>query len=176
MLKKILLGLLAVVALLAVVGLLLPRTVHVERSARIAKPPAVVFPLVNSMARFNEWSPWKELDPNARMTVSGPAEGVGSSLHWEGNSQIGVGSDTIIESVQDRRVGLALEFGGGRSTAALSLAAEEPGTLVTWTLEMDLGANPLFRYMGLFMDRLIGPDFERGLSRLKALAEAAPPP
>jgi hypothetical protein len=176
MLKKVLLVVVAVVALLVVVGLLLPRTVHVERSARIATPPATVFPLVNSMARFNEWSPWKDLDPHARMTLSGPAEGVGASLHWEGNSQIGVGSDAIIESVPDQHVGLLLEFGGGRSTASINLASEEPGTLVTWTLDMDLGANPFFRYMGLFMDRLIGPDFERGLSRLKALAEATPRP
>ncbi len=35
-----------------------------------------------------------------------------------------------------------------------------------------LGMNPLHRWFGLFLDRMIGPDFERGLARVKPLVEA----
>ncbi len=35
----------------------------------------------------------------------------------------------------------------------------------------DMGANPLYRWMGLFMDKMVAPDFDAGLANLKALAE-----
>ena len=47
------------------------------------------------------------------------------------------------------------------------------GTQVTWTMNGDMGANPLYRWMGLFMDKMVGPDFDAGLANLKALAEKA---
>jgi len=45
------------------------------------------------------------------------------------------------------------------------------GTTVTWRMNGDMGSNPLYRWFALFGDRLIGPDFEAGLARLKTLAE-----
>ena len=37
---------------------------------------------------------------------------------------------------------------------------------------IDLGGNPVNRYFGLIMDKMIGPDFEEGLAKLKEIAEA----
>ena len=37
----------------------------------------------------------------------------------------------------------------------------------------DLGSNPINRYFGLIMDRMMGPDFEEGLNTLKGKVEAA---
>jgi hypothetical protein len=176
MLRKILYAVAGFVALVVVVGFLLPRQIHVERSQVIDRPAATVFPLVNSLKRFNEWSPWADVDPAAKLTFAGPESGVGSSLHWEGNKKIGIGTDTIVESVADRHVGLTLDFGGSQATSSINLVAEGAGTKVTWTLDLDVGVNPLGRYAGLFMDRMIGPDYERGLARLKVLAEATPQP
>ncbi len=42
-----------------------------------------------------------------------------------------------------------------------------------WTSGGDLGFNPMHRWFGLFMDKFIGPDFERGLVKLQELSEAA---
>jgi hypothetical protein len=36
-----------------------------------------------------------------------------------------------------------------------------------------MGASPVYRWLGLFMDRLVGPDFEAGLANLKRLAESS---
>jgi hypothetical protein len=47
-------------------------------------------------------------------------------------------------------------------------------TTVSWGFSTDLGFSPLNRYSGLWMGNIVGPDFERGLARLKALAEAPP--
>ncbi len=65
-LMKLLIAVLALVAVLAIVGLVLPSTAHVERSAVISAPQSTVFALVNGYARFNEWSPWAEMDPEMR--------------------------------------------------------------------------------------------------------------
>ena len=61
--KRGLIGLAAVVAAVVIVGLLLPRSVHVERSTVIEAPPSVVFALVNDYRAFNRWSPWARIDP-----------------------------------------------------------------------------------------------------------------
>ena len=58
-----------------------------------------------------------------------------------------------------------------RSSGQLRLETAGAGTRVTWTNEGDMGANPVNRYFGLFMDRLVGPDFEGGLKNLKVLVE-----
>ncbi len=76
-------------------------------------------------------------------------------------------------AVANERVDYALTFPdmGMRSSGQLRLEAAGAGTRVTWTNEGDMGANPVNRYFGLFMDRLVGPDFEGGLKNLKVLVE-----
>jgi len=177
MLKKILYAVAAIVGVLVAVGFVLPRQVHVERSVSIARPATEVFPLTNSLSRFNDWSPWADIDPAAKITFAGPDSGVGASMHWTGNSKVGTGTDTIVESVADRHVGLELEFSGrDKARSSIELVPAGGGTTVTWTFDMDAGVGPVGRYFGLLMDKFIGPDYERGLGRLKSLAEAAPRP
>ena len=60
---------------------------------------------------------------------------------------------------------------GTTSTGELRLAPAGAGTRVTWVMNGDMGRNPLFRWMALNADKMIGPDFEAGLANLKALAE-----
>jgi hypothetical protein len=45
---------------------------------------------------------------------------------------------------------------------------------MTWAMKMDAGMNPLMRIMGKFMDGMVGPDFEKGLNKLKARVESMP--
>ena len=42
---------------------------------------------------------------------------------------------------------------------------------MTWSNDGDLGNNPLMRWMGLAMDKMVGADFDAGLANLKALAK-----
>jgi len=176
MLKKIAIVILALLVLLIVASFFLPRRIHVERSATIGAPPSTVFTLVNSFKRFNEWSPWVEKDPKATYTYSGPGAGVGAKIAWVGDpNTVGTGSQEIVESRPHTLVRNRLEFTGeGPSDATMTLQAEGTSTKATWALDTDLGWNPVSRYFGLFFDRMIGPDFEKGLVNLKALAEKQP--
>jgi polyketide cyclase/dehydrase/lipid transport protein len=176
MLRKLLGALVVVVVVLLGVAYMLPRQVHVERAIVIDRSAAAVFPLLNAPKRFNEWSPWKDLDPNVRMSFSGPESGVGAAMAWNGNSKVGKGSQIITESIADQRVRADLDFGEiGTAKAEWLLSEAGAGCKLLWTLDMDVGSNPLGRYMGLFMDRMVGPDYERGLKQLKQLAEKAAP-
>src|SRR5947207_10955948 len=98
MITKILIGLVAVVAIFLIVVASRPADFHVERSATIAATPAALFEQVNDHHKFAVWNPFLKLDPNVKNTYSGPDSGVGAACAWDGNSDVGAGSCTIIES------------------------------------------------------------------------------
>jgi len=58
----------------------------------------------------------------------------------------------------------------GQPTQAISAVAVDGGAEVTWRMDMDLGMNPVFRVMGLFMDDMIGSNFELGLANIADVA------
>ncbi|MBS0395127.1 MAG: SRPBCC family protein [Proteobacteria bacterium] len=175
MVRHIVGGLLVVIVALVGGAYLLPRGIHVERTTEIARPAAAVFPYVNSLKRANEWSPWMALDPAVKVSYSGPDEGVGARMTWAGNDKVGTGSQEIVQSVAGRKVASDLQFGSqGPAKAALLLTTTEHGTQVVWSLDIDLGNNPVARYVGLTLDKQIGADYERGLAKLKALIESQP--
>ena len=173
--KKVLLGLAILIVVLVAVAYVLPRRMHAERSVTIQASPAEVFAILNSYKRFNEWSPWAGKDPNAKYTYEGPEAGVGASMSWTGNSDVGVGKQTITESKPDQLVKTHLAFGDGDAEAAFTLSADGTGTKVTWSLDADMGMNPIGRWFGLFFDGMIGKDYDQGLAKLKALLESKPP-
>ena len=174
LLRNLVLGLVGLVIVLALAAFALPREVSVARSVTVAAPPAKVFPYVNSLQKFTEWSPWAALDPKMKVSHEGPTEGVGAKMTWASDvGQVGTGVQEITESVPDERVVSRLVFGGMPPAGAyFDIEPDGEGTLVTWTIEMDMGNNPIGRGMGLTMDGLVGKDFDAGLAKLKALAEA----
>jgi effector-binding domain-containing protein len=168
-------GVLLLVAVAA--AYLLPRHVRVERTATIAAPKATVFTVLNSFKLFNKWSPWFELDPDAKYTFEGPGSGVGAKMSWTGNPKtLGSGSQVITASEAYDRLAGDVDFGQGGSPAkqTFNLSADSAGTKVSWAIDVDLGMNPIARYFGLGFDGMIGKDFEKGLAGLKRLAEGLP--
>ncbi len=176
LLRKLAVAILAIAVLIVAIAYLLPRQVHVERSIGIDSPRATVFTLVNSFKRFNEWSPWNSLDPNARYSYQGPAFGVGAKMTWEGDPKtMGSGSQEIIESKPLELVRTRLNFGAqGDATGQFALSQRGSSTEVTWEFDTDVGMNPVARYFGLLFDRMIGADYQKGLASLKTLAESLP--
>lgn len=175
-LKKVLIAIAVILAAAAAIAFLLPRQVHVERSVTIAAPRATVFSQVSGFKNFNKWSPWFAMDPNAKYTYTGPEFGVGARMSWVGDpKKVGSGSQEILETRPLEMVKSALDFGPqGKAIAQFTLAPEGTGTRVTWGFDTDLGMNPVSRYFGLMFDRMIGPDYEKGLAGLKKLAESLP--
>lgn len=167
-------GLLVIVVIaLVAIAFVLPREVSVSRSVDIAAAPEAVFPHVNSLQKFSEWSPWSSIDPDMKVTYSGPEMGVGNKMDWASDDpKVGIGSQVITAAVDNESVSTELDFGPmGTADAEFLLAAKGAGTEVTWGFTTDLGMNPIARWMGLMMDSWVGADYERGLAALKEIAE-----
>ena len=170
--------LIAAIAIIIVGGsFLLPAQSVVTRSAEIAAPPDKVFAIVGDLRRFNEFSPWADLDPNIKYTFEGPESGVGQKMSWSSeNADHGNGSQTITKYEPPNFVESQLDFGmRGKSVATWDLVPATAGTKATWSFKADLEGIPA-KWFGLMFDRWIGADYEKGLAKLKAVAEKPEPP
>ena len=170
------------IVIFVITGLLLPRTVHVERSIEIERPASTLFTLLNSFNTFSTWSPWSERDPTIAYQYSGPASGTGARMDWSGDPRLsGSGWQEIIESKPPSLVRMQLDFEQqGRANSYFQIDRTAAGAMVTWGFDTNLVEGQGFfgsllaRYFGLFFDRWIGSDYEQGLVRLKAFAESLP--
>jgi hypothetical protein len=166
----------ALVGLFLAVGLFLPTTAHVERSIVTSASPDTVYGIVSGFRRFNEWSPWFDLDPHGQYTYTGPESGVGAGMAWVGDpATVGSGNQEIIAVDPGRSVTTRLDFGDeGQATARITIEPDGAGSRVTWAFDSSFEGNFSGRYFGLFFDRWIGADYEKGLAKLKTIAEATP--
>lgn len=176
MVRNIILGLVLVVALFFTIGFVLPDKAHVQRTEQIQAPASQVFALVNGFRQFDRWSPWADKDPQAKVQISGAPLGVGAHYEWSGNKAVGSGTQEIVASSPYSEVKTKLVFAGFDQPSYAKFELEPNGavTRVTWTLDIPLGGNPIGHYFGMMMDRMIGPDYERGLNKLRGVAESGP--
>lgn len=173
-LKALFVAVVALTGVAAIIGLLLPGQLQVERSTEIAATPQQVYGYVAGFSRFNDWSPWADLDPLAQFTLSGPAEGPGARIEWSSKlPKVGSGSQQVVAVEPQREVSILLVFDGqGEARSTIRLEEVDSGTRATWQFAMDLGMNPVNRWIGLMVDGSVGADYARGLDRLKTLIEA----
>jgi uncharacterized protein YndB with AHSA1/START domain len=171
----LLLLLAAVSAFIAYVSLQ-PNTFRIARSAVIDAPPERIYPLINDLQEWPRWSPWSRLDPQQNVTYEGSPLGAGAIMAWSGNKNVGVGKMKIVESSQNERIRLKLQF--IKPMKAINdvqfdlKPISETRTEVLWTMS---GRNEFMaKAMHAFMnvDRMVGGQFEQGLANLKALVEA----
>lgn len=170
---KIVLWLLIIVSLLVIIAYLLPRQYKVERSVSIGADKDLVYDLTCNLKKWDLWTPWnKNMDSTALFELSGNDCEVGTIWKWNGEI-LGNGELVVTESVPGEYFGYNLMFDDGKYQSKGGFKYDEvnDSVLVIWTDEGDLGFNPVNRYMGLFMDKMMGPDFEKGLTKLKEVAE-----
>ena len=177
MVKKILAVLVVLLIVLVVAAAMQPPEFSVTRSATIAAPPATVFAQVDDFHRWPAWSPWAKLDPTMKITYGGAPAGPGATYAWVGNSKVGAGDMSIIESHPTDMVKIALNFVKpfvGHDTTVFTFQPSGNQTTVTWTMSGQ--KNFVAKALGMFMsmDKMIGGDFERGLAQMKTVSEAAP--
>jgi hypothetical protein len=178
-LKKVLMivgGLLGV-AVVGVAGAasMQPDTTHVERSIVVDAAAQDVFPLVNDFVAWEKWNPWQDMDPNQKVTMSEATAGVGAWSAWDGE-ETGKGKQTITESVPNEKIRQKLEFMEPMQSQAevtFTFAAAGEGTKVTWAY--DAQNDFISKAFCLFvdMDGMLGADFDKGLKKMKPMAEAA---
>jgi len=174
MLKRILLVLAVLIAGFCAYVAMLPSTLRIERSAIIVAPVEKAFAEVNDFHNWQVWSPWAKLDPAAKATFEGPSAGEGAIFRWAGNHEVGEGSMTLLESRSNERVRIRVDFvkpWAGTNTTEFTFKPDGPRTVVTWAMSGEQGF--LERAICLFMnpEKMIGGQFEKGLSNLKTVTE-----
>ncbi|MBP8087076.1 MAG: SRPBCC family protein, partial [Saprospiraceae bacterium] len=174
---KYLLYFVGVLVLIAIVlGFVGPKSFDVNRTAIIPGSPEQVWPYVSSLKNMQLWSPWAEKDTAMVVEYTGTDGTVGSMSNWS-SSKVGKGSQTIIKleptSYAETEVNI-LGLLGAKFTGYVSVKDTTGGSAVTWGMKGENGF--MGRFMGsiMNMDKMMAPDFERGLTKLTELVAAAP--
>jgi uncharacterized protein YndB with AHSA1/START domain len=150
-----------------------PDSFRIERSATIKAPPEKISAYLTDFNQWAAWSPWEGKDPAMKRTFSGAASGKGAVYGWEGNKNVGTGRMEILD-VQPQKVTIKLDFLApfeAHNTTEYSLEPQGDSTKLTWA--MFGPSNYMSKVMSVFMsmDKMVGPDFEAGLAKLKTVAE-----
>lgn len=175
---KYLLYFVGVLVLIAIVlGFAGPKSFDVNRTAIISGSPAQVWPYVSSLKNMQQWSPWAEKDTAMVVEYTGTDGAVGSMTSWSGNSDVGQGSQTITKLEPTSYAETELKFLKPMENSFdgyIILKDTSGGTFMTWGMKGENGF--MGRIMGSIMnlDKMMGPDFEKGLNKLNALVAAAP--
>jgi uncharacterized protein YndB with AHSA1/START domain len=174
MILRVILILVVLIAAVLAFAATKPKTFHMQRSVTIKAPPEKIFPLVNDLHEWSEWSAQDRGDANIKRTFSGAATGEGAASEWEGSGSAGKGRMLITESVPNRKVSVTVDFAKpfeARNVNVFTLEPAGDSTTVTWDFT---GANAyVLKVMSVFvsMDRVMGKHFEDGLGNLKIAAE-----
>lgn len=165
----------AILLLLLAAGFLLPGSWRVERETVIHAPPSAIFPYLNSLRNWQEWTVWGQRHTASQTEYSGPDDGPGATSRWLDRN--GRGVMKIMQSRHDRSVDYELIYNGGEQQidGKLTLIPATNGARIVWRAAGTVGSNPLQRYASLLQTYRLGSDMEQSLSRLRDRFEQPKP-
>lgn len=171
-LKRILIGIVAIVASLLLIALFVTKDYNVERSVSINKPKEQVFGFLKQSKNQDQYNKWIRADPQVKKTYRGEDGTVGFVYAWE-SGEIGKGEQEISSIQEGEQIDFALRFQEPfESNAAAHMttkAVADNQTKVSWRME---GRNPYpMNLMNLFVPSVLGNDLETSLATLKTVLE-----
>lgn len=167
-------GLVLVIGAILLVASRKPDHFSYARSARINASPEKLFGMINDLREMNRWNPYALRETNGKAEYSGAASGPGQRFDFAG-SKSGTGHVEILESQAPTSVAMRLAMVKPikvDNRIDFTIAPAASGTQVTWAMS---GPQPLLgKVMMMFIDcdKMMGRDFDEGLSNMKRLAEA----
>jgi len=167
--KKLFIALVVLVVLAFGIGLALPQHYTLARTKVINAKPSAIHKYVGDLAQWDRWTPWKEMDDTVKVELGKKTSGVGASQTW--TSKDGAGSLEFTASDSDKGVEYDMTFAKWTSKGSIRYEKVGDSTKVTWSMEGDVGMPLIGGYFALLMPGMIGPQFERGLSKLKTVVE-----
>ena len=171
-LKKILVILILVVAIVLTAAYFMPKNYAIEREITINKPVDSVFDYVKYLKNQNEFSTWANIDPKIKTTYSGTDGAVGSISAWESDvKEVGVGEQEIIKITEGKRIDFALRFKKPMEDNAIGFMSTEAvagnQTKVKWGVSGVIPYPMNIMLPMMKMDQMIGNDLQKGLENLK---------
>lgn len=152
-----------------VAGFFLPSEVKVSASVEVEARPEIIFPQINELRNWEEWSPWHKNNSTIQTFINGK-NGQGASMHVE-NSLAGNFDVLITHNQPYESIAANFDFGTGSKTSSVWFVEHvKPGTLVNWTFTTK---NLTFweRYFAYFSREKIKTVLNSGLDNLKQNCE-----
>ena len=165
----------ALLVLLAVVVLggaaMMPSEFSYAQTTTIKADRDDVHEWVGDMRRWNDWGPWKDEDPDMKITYSEKTNEAGGWQSWTGD-KAGEGKMEFTKVSEKEGVEYRIWF-NGKDTGVGGIKYEdaEGGTKVTWWWKGPAG-YPIERWFHKVGGSMIDDMFNEGLSNLKSKVEA----
>jgi hypothetical protein len=171
--KDLVIGFVILLIILGAVSFLLPSKFSIERSINIKANKEAVFEQINNLQNWEKWTFWMNIDTTMELKFFGNEKGEGAGFEWKSDkSEVGSGNLTIITSKPCDSIHAEIEFKHKVKADAYYLFIDSASeTKVIFIFKLNLGNNPIARYLGLFMRKRIGKDLENSLVNLKKVIE-----
>ena len=169
LLLRIFLAVSAVIAVLAIIGSLLPRSYDVTTSRLIPASPDEIFPFIEDLQLWQSWSPWNAHEnPNLDVTLGEQTRGTGATQTW--TEPRGDGKLWITAAEPPDSLTFSSRFANWpQMNSSLTLTPEGAGTRVTWQSSGSLPAGPFYGWQGLiFFSSGYKSIFDKALQNLEA--------
>jgi len=170
-------GLLLLIAVIMVLigGLFVSKDFKYEKSITINTQKEIVWLNLSTFRAMDKWSPWMQRDPQMTTALTGIDGMVGAKQSWEGNKDVGSGSQEITRVNPPNRLETRLIFHEpyeSEATSYIQLLPVSNATQVTWGFEAKIPYP--FNFIMLFMnnEKAMDKDFGQGLTSLKAICES----
>ena len=172
-LKGILLIVVILVGLALVTALFVKKDYSLTKEIVINKPKTEVFDYIKYLKNQNNYSKWALMDPNMQKTFTGTDATPGFVSAWDGNKEVGKGSQEIKRITEGQKIETEIHFIKPFESTMQSymttdsIAAAQ--TKVSWNIS-GRSKWPM-NLMNLFMDKMVGGDLTTGLENLKKIQE-----
>jgi hypothetical protein len=159
------------------IGVVLPAKTKISRSIVVKAPIESVYNEVVELKNWPKWDPWSKKDPSMQIEYSSPSAGKGAFYKWKGNEKVGEGTLSITDCKPNESIDIILAFGMEEdSKVNFTFTPKEEGVEVQWSIEIGEIKNKwtnffLGGYKYVLLNKLVGIDFEEGLSDLKKNSE-----
>ena len=175
-LKWILLSIVSIIAVLLFIAVFVEKEYSVEREIVINKPTQTVYDYVVLLKNQNNYSKWASTDPNMEKTYQGVDGTVGFVSAWKSEDKnVGVGEQEITKIDAGKRIEYELRFTKpmeDKNMAYMTVdSISENQTKVKWGFNGRMSYPSNLMLLFLNFDKMLGGDFEYGLSQLKSILE-----
>jgi hypothetical protein len=170
--KMMIIAIVGIIAAILIYAATKPDVYPIERSIYIAGSAEEIFPKINSLKEQGKWTPYDGDQPV--MSYSGADSGVTAAVAWDSKGKAGKGSLEITKSQPPNKVEIDLRMEKPfkvTNKVEFTIEPQADSSKVTWRMQHN---EPYpAKVIGIFMsmDKMVGKDFEVGLSRLKKLIE-----
>ena len=170
---RISIAILVIIAIPLIMALFIKKDYHIEREITINTPKQIVFDYIKYLKNQDNYSTWVMMDPNMKKTFTGTDGTVGFIYAWDGNKKAGKGAQEITHIIEGEKINIEVRFikpmEGVAYTPFTLTPVADGHTRVKWDV---MGTNKYpFNLMNLFCDKMMGPDMEKSLVRLKDILE-----